>query len=275
MALIILEGLDRTGKSSVADFYKQSGFEIIHMSAPAKGTTSDQYLGEMSDLLTSLAGRDVVLDRSHYGELIWPTIYGRKALLSEEEIDELRYIEESLDVERILMHDINVEAHWQRCVDNKEPLTKLQFVKARNLYYGMAEKYGFSKRTLNDFPGAAQMADDKAIIVESVTGSTDSKVSSTESSALPIEPVINAVRKTSQQIKLEKANAINDVLDKRIIKGKGALYDELETSVRTFLNSELEKLFGNNKPTSDGFSKDEVQLLKFFCERLKTKKETE
>ena len=78
--------------------------------------------------------------------------------------------------------------------------------------------------------------------------------------------------KTPQQLKLERANAINEILSKRIIKGKGQVFDELERSVRGFLNNELGKLFGNdNKLSTDSFSKEEVQLLKFFCERLKEK----
>ena len=52
MALIILEGLDRTGKSSVAHMFEQNGYELIHISAPPKGTSPDEYIGEWVDLLT-------------------------------------------------------------------------------------------------------------------------------------------------------------------------------------------------------------------------------
>lgn len=72
-------------------------------------------------------------------------------------------------------------------------------------------------------------------------------------------------------MKLDRANAINDVLAKRIIKGKGGVYDELERSVRGYLNTELGKLFGAQQPNKGEFSSQEVELLKFFCERLKNK----
>lgn len=266
MALIILEGIDRTGKSSVAQHFQDKGFEVVHMSAPAKGTTSDAYMGEMVDLLTSFAGKDVVLDRSHYGETLWPIIYGRTSLLSGDDIEALREIEDSLDVERILMHDPNVEAHWKRCVDNKEPLTKVQFIKARTLYSAMADKYGFTRKTLNDFPEAAQLA--AQVTATSNNGSNDSKVPSDE---LPASPTGLSDNRTPQQMKLDRANAINDVLAKRIIKGKGGVYDELERSVRGYLNTELGKLFGAQQPNKGEFSSQEVELLKFFCERLKNK----
>lgn len=266
MALIILEGLDRTGKSSVAAYFQDKGFELIHMSAPAKGTSPDTYMGEMVDLLTSLAGKDVVLDRSHYGELIWPTVYGRKPLLSEEDMEALREIEDSLQVNRILMHDPNVEAHWKRCVDNKEPLTKIQFIKARNLYNAMADKHGFNRKTLSDFPEASQLAAQVAASSSPVIDSSQSN-----SNELPAQAAALSDSRTPQQIKLDRANAINEVLAKRIIKGKGGVYDELERSVRGFLNTELGKLFGAQQPNKGEFSSEEVQLLKFFCERLKSK----
>jgi len=269
MALIILEGLDRTGKSSVAQWYENQGYEVMHMSAPPKGISQDEYLGEMVDLLSSLSGKDVVLDRSHYGELVWPGVYGRKAVLDDDAIEVLREIEATMDVSRILMHDNNSEAHWQRCVDNNEPLTKVQFVKARSLYSSMADKYGFIRKTLKDFPDAVQPLPNAT-----KSPSTD-KVLSTESVAKTAVPAGEAgnskiLEKTREQQKLDRANAINEVLSKRLIKGKGEVYDDLERSVRHFLNGELGKIFGNAAPS--GFTAEETDLLKFFVQRLKEKK---
>lgn len=249
MALIILEGIDRTGKSSVAEFYRLNGYELIHMSAPPKGISSEEYFSEMVELLYSFYDKDVVLDRSHYGELIWPIVYDREPLLSDKQILSLREIEQNLNPYRVLMHDPNIEAHWARCLDNNEPLSKVQFTKARKLYYSMAEKYDFVKKTLNDFPSATKAVEEQFHITTSE----------------PVSP------KMAHQIKLEKANAINEVLEKRILKGKGPVFDELEESVRFFLTNELESLFGNTINTYSSFSKEEVSLLKFFCERLKQK----
>lgn len=239
------------------------------MSAPPKGISQDEYLGEMVDLLSSLSGKDVVLDRSHYGELVWPGVYGRKAVLDEDAIEVLREIEATMDVSRILMHDNNSEAHWQRCVDNNEPLTKVQFVKARSLYSSMADKYGFIRKTLKDFPDAVQPLPAKNNQVETVLPAAKADTQAVKA----IDKVKNSgpsLEKTREQQKLDKANAINEVLSKRLIKGKGEVYDELERSVRHFLNNELGKIFGN--ATSSGFTAEETELLKFFVQRLKEKK---
>jgi hypothetical protein len=274
MAIILLEGLDRTGKSTVAQLYKEQGYEILHLSAPPKelsmpGYTGPSYLDQMVEIIQNGASRDIVLDRTHYGELIWPNIYSRKPHLNEEDMDVLREIEESVGCTRILMHDPNVEAHWQRCIDNKEPLNKAQFLKARMLYERMAEKYSFERKTLKDYVETKDKGD-----------SGNSK--SDEAIQRPADPapqagdhriataVGNATENRSpEQHKLELANAINDVLSKRILKSKGTVYDHLERDVRNFLNDRLGKIFGDGK--SNDLSKEEIATLKLFCKRLKEK----
>jgi hypothetical protein len=273
MALIVLEGLDRTGKSSVAHMFEKQGYELVHMSAPDKemtkpGYEGPTYLEQMVEMLTGFSGHNVVLDRSHYGELIWPQIYGRQSLLSDEDVEYLREIEANLDTTRILMHDPNNEAHWQRCVENQEPLTKPQFVKARSLFSSMADKYQFERKTLKDFPDAEQPlpnSQPKFDVQRAVD--TDRSASANESPSLANTSGNN---KTKEQLKLERANIINEVLEKRIIKGKGPMYDEVERSVRHFLNTELGKILGTAQSVP-GFSNEEIELLRFFCKRLKDK----
>ena len=256
MSLIILEGLDRTGKSSVAAHFEGKGFELIHQSAPPKGMTVDLFLEEQMQLIASAAGKDIVLDRSYYGELVWPQIYGRDSLLPEESIEALRELEESVGVTRIMMHDPNVEAHWKRCVDNKEPLTKPQFVRARALFSTMADKYGFVRKTLQDFP------DIEVVQPEVKTGVAPDQ---------QVEKIAPVIKLTNEQIKLETANAINDILSKRLIKQKGPIYDKIEVNLRTYLNTELGKILGTKTEniSTTQFSTEEVELLRFFCKKLK------
>lgn len=268
MALIILEGLDRTGKTSVAQMFERQGYELIHISAPSKGTTPDQYIGEWVDLLTSLQTRNVVLDRSHYGELVWPQVYGRKPLLIEEDFDILRELEANMDTTRILMYDPDSKAHWERCVANNEPLTQPQFVKARAAFSQMADKYDFQRKTLKDFPDAVQ-ALPKADSSELAAKTMDGAKAATEAED-GVSGLSPKLAKTKEQLKLERANIINEVLSKRIIKGKGHMYDEVERSVRHFLNQELAKILGTPASAS-GLTNEEVELLKFFCKHLKEK----
>lgn len=262
MSLIILEGLDRTGKSSVAAYFQAKGFELIHQSAPPKGQTADNFLEEQVQLVASAATRNIVLDRSYYGELVWPQVYGRDSLLNDESLEVLRELEEQVGTTRILMTDNNVEAHWKRCVDNNEPMTKPQFIKARALFGSLADKHGFDRKTLLDFPEVPiipQEPKEKPVAVVEATAP---------------KPVATApkMQLTKEQMKLETANAINDVLSKRIIKQKGQFYDQIEIGLRTYLNTELGKILGTKAENVAGqFSNDELEILRAFCKQVKEK----
>jgi hypothetical protein len=276
MSLILLEGLDRTGKSSVAAYFETLGFEVIHLSAPAKGTSPDQYLQEMTDLISSAANKDIVLDRTHYGELVWPQIYGRKPLLNDEAIEILREIEDSVGVQRIWMTDDDIKGHWERCVANKEPLDKAQFTRARGLYSTMAQKYGFEKVTLQtftkQFPGAQEVFDrQKSKELESKTlqvSVTNDKVTTLpDGTAEPISSTsAKYPNKTPEQHKLEVANAINDILSKRILKGRGAIYDDVENELRNFLNTKLGRILGGNNSDLE-LTQDEIKFYKAMYKR--------
>lgn len=275
MAIVILEGLDRTGKSTVAAYFESKGYQLIHMSAPDKaltqpGYTGPSYLDQMVDMLQKGAVNDIVLDRSHYGELVWPQIYGRKALLNEEDFEVLREIEESIGVKRILMHDKDAEAHWQRCVDNEEPLTKAQFVRARSIYSSMGQKYGFESVTLPAFIKEFDL--DPATIEPAVSDGPSDAVEPGQSpvKAKGGKPGAARPKVLDQRQLLEKANAINSVLEKPILKQKGLLYDELETDIRNFLNTKLAEIFGKNT-SNESFTKDEIVFLKSLIKRATEK----
>lgn len=270
MALILLEGLDRTGKSTIAKMFEKEGYEIIHLSAPDKkytqpGYTGNSYLDDMVDLLHMAANRDIVLDRTHYGELIWPQIYNRSPMLTEDDIEILREVEESIGVRRIMMHDPDVEAHWKRCVDNNEPLTRPQFLRARTLYERMAKNHGFEKLVLSETPAyePPKPRNDSNVAQVSPTIATQAIKSNI------ITGVSNSSGASKEQVKLEKANAINDVLSKRIVKGKSEVYDEIELEVRNFLNKKLGTILGSEDPES--LSQDEIFVIRAFVKRLKEK----
>ncbi len=266
MGLILLEGLDRTGKSTIAEKFESEGYEVIHLSAPGKhyteaGYTGPSYLDDMIELIQRAATKDIVLDRTHYGELIWPQIYNRKPMLTEEDIEILREMEDAVGVRRILMHDTNVEAHWQRCVANNEPLTRPQFMRARTMYDRMANKYGFEKICLSETPGYEP--------TEVPTPPVDNKNDAAKNTPQQAAVQQASGKKTQEQTKLEKANAINDVLAKRIVKGKGPLYDEIEKDVRSFLNKKLGTILGSED--KDSLSQDEIFIIRAFVKRLKEK----
>ncbi|CAB4124947.1 hypothetical protein UFOVP53_43 [uncultured Caudovirales phage] len=292
MAFIILEGLDRVGKSSVAEHYKKLGYKIIHMQAPDKkyfkpGYNGESYLEELVQLYTKLDGGNVVFDRSPYGELIWSQVYGRQQMLSEEDIDYLASIERNNDVEKILMYDPNTEAHWKRCVENNEPLTRQQFGRANIFYERLTKDYGFIKKQLSDFPGFESIKsgrDDKGTTNSVLSSEGDLHKNDGNSNAIrssasttgmgedvdvrDVKANLNAVG--SIEDKLERANAIKVLLQGQILKKKGGSYDDLESILRGFLQQELDKLFTPPR-REETLTDEEVSVLKLYVKRIKEK----
>jgi hypothetical protein len=292
MTWIILEGLDRTFKSSVAELYKKQGYEVIHFSAPdkkytTKGYTGPNYLDDTIELFVKLSGKNVVFDRTpHYGEQIWPQVYNRQALISDEDIEILKEIEDQNDTQRILMVDHNKMAHWQRCVENKEPLSRVQFEQARELFNLMADKYGFSVKTKDDYVlSSSQVKEINVDIKASGLSSQPSAASqigdSTTNLISEVKPMSNESRfvplssiqiLTPEQNRLAEANAINDVLLKPIIKLKGEHYQNIEDKIRTFLNKELAVLLGTTKSqVQNPLSDEEILFIRTLLNNAKRK----
>ena len=274
MAWILLEGLDRSGKSSVAEMYKKQGFDVVHMNAPDKkyfkpGYSGPSYLEEMVEMYSIYEGKDVVFDRTIYGETVWPEIYNRQSCLTTEDFEYLQQLEYNNDAVRILMYDENTEAHWQRCVANNEPLNRLQFVQAGRLYDELARKYNFKKQQLGDFsieenkPGA-----------ESVSSETTSDRDAGSTGTVQQRDGDNTERKRSSGVKsleekLERANAIRTLLKSPIVKKKGEIFTDLEKDIKLFLEEELENIFKEERV--DDFTQEEVQILKIYASRIKEK----
>lgn len=286
------EGLDRVGKSTLAEHYKKLGYKIIHMGPPDKkyfqvGYNGESYLEELVELYQKYAGQKVFWDRTPYGELIWSQTFGRKQMLSEEDIDYLAGIEHNNDVERILMHDSNIEAHWQRCVDNKEPLTRQQFGRANIFYERLVKDYGFIKKQLSDFPGFESIKSGRD------GGTGDSVIPPNEESLYKHDGNINVTGSSSSipgvgneisvrsngvssstvasiEDKLERANAIRSLLQGQILKKKGGSYDDLEQVLRGFLQQELDKLFTIQKGVEE-LTNEEISILKLYVKRIKEK----
>lgn len=261
MAWVLLDGIDRSGKSTVAEIYKKQGYEIVHMSAPDKkysqpGYSGPSYLEEIVDMYNAYAGKDVLFDRSIWGEKIWPEVYNRQPQLNEEDLEYLQKIEYNNNAAKYLMYDKDVEAHWQRCVDNKEPLNRLQFKHAIRLYDELAMKYNFEKKQLSDFDTVSVVKEEPK--VEISKNIEDTKTHKT-----------NSVKKNTLESKLERANAIRSLLKSPIVKKKGEAFKELESSIKGFLEQELENIFKEER--KEEFTQDEVQILKIYASRIKEK----
>jgi hypothetical protein len=266
MGWIILEGLDRSGKSSVANLYKEKyNYEVFHMRAPNKKYSNKDYIGpsyldEIIDLYMSLSGKDVVFDRSVYGEQVWPEVYGRQTQLSSDDLEILKEIEDSNDCQRILLKPKDIEAHWKRCVENKEPLTRQQFNTAYAYYERIEQTHEFAVHSLEDYADG----------LKELPVSEEEKPVEQKLSANVTEKVTIAKNVTEQQLKLEKANAINSILSSRILKKKGDLFDSIELEIRDFLQEKLSYIFNGDQNTKN-FNNKEVEILKLYAQRIQEK----
>lgn len=275
MAWIILEGLDRTGKSSVAEHYRSEGYEVVHMSAPDKkykdpGYTGPSYIDDLLEEVMKYDGQNVIWDRSWYGESVWPYVYGREPMLAEEELEVLQEFEERNFAKKILMVDPDTQAHWQRCVDNKEPLNMGQFKVAASLFTKLAHKHNFVPMQLKDFK--IETKDNKQASATSEQNKPvavgQDKANGPSTAVAPNNKTKETKREDDEIEKLDQANAIRDVLSKRILKQKGGTFDKLEEDLKGFLRTQLSNIFKDQSAVSS-LTEEEVSILKLYCKRLK------
>jgi len=279
MAWILLEGLDRSGKSTVAEYYRKQGYEVVHMDAPNKkffetGYAGPSYLEEMVEIYSVYAGKDVVFDRTVYGELVWPEIFNRQALLDNDDFEYLAQLEYNQETVRYLMVPEDAEAHWKRCVDNKEPINRIQFIQAGRAYDKLENERDFERKQLSDFKALADENKSTAknkkaeeAIQENAKSSSRNESNTKDAGSdrrSPVEPA-------SMVEKLDKANAIRTILETKILRKKGSAFEHLEQDIRDFLALKLKELF---EPSNvKAFTGDEIVILKSMAQRIKEKME--
>ena len=284
MAWILLEGLDKSGKSTVAGYYDQQGYKVVHMSAPKKkyfepGYSGPSYLEEMVEMYTAYAGKDVVFDRTVWGEMVWPEVFNRMPLLNEEDLEYLSQLEYNQGAVKYLLSPDDVDAHWKRCVENKEPLNRIQFVQAARLYDKLELEKGFEKKQLSDFSDLAKEVASKSKQKATKEIQTDAKNTSKNRTDIDSAKPDNkhtaskpaAIAGLTMEERLERANAIKSLLSNKIIKKNDEVYSSIEQDIRAFLQKDLERLF--TQKSEQDFTSDEVQILKIYAQRIKAKME--
>ena len=110
MRLVILEGCDRTGKTTLANqLVERHSFKYIHCGQP-KGDLYEEYMQILQDI--EKEGVDTVIDRFVYGEFVYGPLYRGEAALDEQQ---LRNIElKALSLNAMLIY----------CVDEAENIIK-------------------------------------------------------------------------------------------------------------------------------------------------------
>lgn len=67
--------------------------------------------------------------------------------------------------------------------------------------------------------------------------------------------------------KLARANAIRSLLSGTIVKKKGDVYADIDSSIRDFLQRELDEIFSPQHP-SKALTDDEITVLKAMAQRV-------
>ena len=272
MSWIFLTGVDKTGKSTIAKELETKGYKIIHLKAPAAkyykaGYTGPTYLEDILDLYLTHTGKDVVWDRTPHEEHLWASVYGAaKVLIPKEELEPLQEFEQQNESKYFVLHDSDPLAHWQRCVEAKEPLTKSQFNEARQAFLNLSKEFGFIVTTYDEVTkkGVEMLVNSIPPAPQQITN-----IIATEE----VEAVsVIATPKSIEQLTLEKANAINKILENKILKFKGLIYDDIEKELKQFLNEKLAILLGMKQDIHDvRFNLDEMKILKMYCDTIKNK----
>lgn len=125
--LIVVEGLDRTGKTTLSRNIKaETGCGYVHFSKPTAHPL-DEYVEPVVDC------PHVVFDRYHWGEMVWPQIFGRE---SECDWRMFLYIELALQSRgAVVVHaQRDLDAVEAACIRDNEPLVADKIKPANHLF---------------------------------------------------------------------------------------------------------------------------------------------
>lgn len=138
MALVLLEGLDRTGKTTLAEALADVlHAPLIHKSAPAQPDGLTEYLAPLAHFDREV--ESLILDRWHWGEMVWPGVYGRAPLMGPREF---AYVERRLAClgAVVVLCTGDLGQVWRRIADEPdEPLAQLEH--GRSKFIAAAEVY--------------------------------------------------------------------------------------------------------------------------------------
>lgn len=95
--ITIIEGVDGTGKTTYAKrLADQQNAMYLHADKPTKDTWFLEYAAP-------LVSTNMVLDRWHLGEMVWPKIFGRESLFDDDGFDLCNWVLAKLGTKLIVL----------------------------------------------------------------------------------------------------------------------------------------------------------------------------
>lgn len=132
--LIIIEGPDGSGKSTLAaKISSQTGYDVVHRSQPKTQADKDRMLAEYILLISS--GRNIILDRSWYSEMVYGQVMRDKSVIS---TSQMYALEEQLTKTGalIIYCTDDKDVLWERCQVRGE-----DYITDRETFDSICDKY--------------------------------------------------------------------------------------------------------------------------------------
>lgn len=150
--MIIIEGCDKTGKTTLANsLNKKLGFDIVKFNQPK---TDNPYFEYMSFL--EKVDNPKIVDRFHVGEFVYPVIYNRPMVLTRRHFRIIDLSLQTLGAIKILA-STNVEFIKNKFKKDGEEVNKIQDIELTTMLFNLYNSYistgdQFIDYDLNEMP---------------------------------------------------------------------------------------------------------------------------
>lgn len=138
--LFVIEGVDRTGKTSLARrIADKIGAEVVHAGPPTRHPL-EEYETAL-DGYDPRKGNHLILDRWHVGESVWPVIFNRESKYTEAVKRHVHMFMESRGAFVIYARRDSSKLE-RELVENEEPLHPEDLAKAKSLFHDALKYVG-------------------------------------------------------------------------------------------------------------------------------------
>lgn len=160
MKIIILEGPDGSGKTTLAHVLMEHGYKYIHNGPPSEKNLAALYIGQIAAAYAS--GKPTVFDRLHLGERVYGPIMREKSLLDIDDEKAIERLTEAIDIQIVLclppwrvVLENWIQNSKNEYVDTMQALKKIYDAYVELWYSGRPYvTFDYTRHTVNSFARA-------------------------------------------------------------------------------------------------------------------------